>query len=103
MLYTAILKPASGGFDMWEYSEYAIEEGCDSLNDMLGLLMSAGALFEKVPELNGCIYNQDCQLGFGIPIRWYFPDSNNVYDDENDFYTYCLAWEVEEDSEEKVA
>ena len=64
-VYEAIVKPASGGFGMYDMGEFCECEGVETLEEWLAAVSEAAVLsahgetVEAAPDVDGRVYNQN--------------------------------------------
>jgi len=82
-VYEAVLKPATGGFGMWQVGEWTEVEGAESIRDWELLANDNGINLREAGELNGIIYDQSG----GIPYAGQFinPKTGEPFNDEESF------------------
>lgn len=61
---TALLQPASGGFEMYQRGDVMVED-YEDLSDYISDLAADGWEIEEAPEISGKIYDQNG----GVPYR----------------------------------
>ena len=83
-VFEAVLKPASGGFGMWQCGEWSEVEGAETIREWELLANDNGINLREAGELNGMIYDQSG----GTPYAGQFidPKTGEPVDDTESFW-----------------